>query len=148
MNACESSMSKPIDRAPRPLVVNCDDCSWQTRMDAGYVRDCASARARFGAEDLCVPRLACPELWFPSPSNGRVGADRKFLVLVFENFDAQAVRRMDIGLIGPRSLPLPGCTGTPATFHLETALRTFRTLNPTWLTTVPCCASGRSGRRT
>jgi len=45
-------------------------------------------------------------------------ADRHRLRLVFQDFDAHAVRRHDEGLVRP--IVGAGSTGTPAAFHLAT----------------------------
>ena len=60
---------------------------------------------------------------------------RHRLGLVFQDFDAHAVRRLDEGLVQP--VLLPGSTGTPAAFHWAMRAWTLSTMKPTWFTTEP-----------
>ena len=63
--------------------------------------------------------------------------DRHRLHLVFQDFDAHAVRCHDERLID--RLLLPGSTATPAAFHWATRSWTLSTMKPTWFTTSPRC---------
>jgi hypothetical protein len=71
-------------------------------LDAWNVHDrLVIAHARLAAEGLRVPGLCLRDLGFRQEQMHVLVADRHRLALVFQDLHAQAVRRLDIGLIEP-----------------------------------------------